>query len=67
MPLFPEKESSLLAKLKKSQPQTEELDNSQTEPKRRPSAIMSSSINAPKPVSILNKLLKIFLGNFPCI
>ncbi|KAF7633205.1 AP-2 complex subunit alpha [Meloidogyne graminicola] len=49
MPLFPEKESSLLAKLKKSQPQTEELDNSQTEPKRRPSAIMSSSINAPKP------------------
>ncbi|KAL7077418.1 hypothetical protein ACQ4LE_003385 [Meloidogyne hapla] len=49
MPLFPEKESSLLAKLKKSQPQSEDLDSSQTEPKHRPYAIMSSNTNAPKP------------------
>jgi len=55
MPLFPEKESSLLAKLKKSQPQTEDLDSSQTEPKHRPSAIMSSTTNAPKPVIIIWK------------
>jgi len=54
MPLFPEKESSLLAKLKKSQPQAEDLDSSQTEPKHRPSAIMSSTTNAPKPVIIGN-------------
>jgi hypothetical protein len=49
MPQFPEKESSLLAKLKKSRPQTEEVENQQqVEKKHRPSAIMSNnSISQP--------------------
>ncbi|KAL3123635.1 hypothetical protein niasHT_005663 [Heterodera trifolii] len=41
MPQFAEKESSLLAKLKKSKPQAEETDTQQTEKKQRPSAVMS--------------------------
>ncbi|ETN69317.1 adaptin region [Necator americanus] len=36
MPPFPEKESSLLAKLKKSKPQVEELENVEKERKSRP-------------------------------
>ncbi|VDM68005.1 unnamed protein product, partial [Strongylus vulgaris] len=36
MPPFPEKESSLLAKLKKSKPQVEELENVEKERKTRP-------------------------------
>lgn len=41
MPPFAEKESSLLAKLKKSKPQVEELENAEKEKKSRPTAIMS--------------------------
>lgn len=43
MPQFPEKESSLLAKLKKSKPHSEEgAEAQQSEKKHRPSAVMSS-------------------------
>ncbi|VDK48886.1 unnamed protein product [Anisakis simplex] len=42
MPPFPEKESSLLAKLKKSKPRVEELENQTAEKKQRPVAVMSS-------------------------
>uniref|UniRef100_A0A914GVD6 AP-2 complex subunit alpha n=1 Tax=Globodera rostochiensis TaxID=31243 RepID=A0A914GVD6_GLORO len=45
MPQFTEKESSLLAKLKKSKPQTEETDSQQIEKKHRPSAVMSAAQN----------------------
>ena len=41
MPPFAEKESSLLAKLKKSKPQVEELENAEKEKKTRPTAVMS--------------------------
>ncbi|CAD6190557.1 unnamed protein product [Caenorhabditis auriculariae] len=41
MPPFAEKESSLLAKLKKSKPQTEETENVEKEKKARPQAVMS--------------------------
>lgn len=41
MPPFPEKESSLLAKLKKSKPHVEELENQTAEKKQRPQAIMN--------------------------
>ncbi|VDM39075.1 unnamed protein product [Toxocara canis] len=41
MPPFPEKESSLLAKLKKSKPRVEELENQSAEKKQRPVAVMS--------------------------
>lgn len=40
MPPFPEKESSLLAKLKKSKPHVEELENQTAEKKQRPQAVM---------------------------
>ncbi|WKY04206.1 hypothetical protein Q1695_005299 [Nippostrongylus brasiliensis] len=40
MPPFAEKESSLLAKLKKSKPQVEELENVEKEKKNRPNATM---------------------------
>ena len=40
MPQFPEKESSLLAKLKKAKPQVEELENQVAEKKQRPAAVM---------------------------
>lgn len=43
MPQFSEKESSLLAKLKKSKPQAEEMEPPQVEKKHRPSAIISSA------------------------
>jgi hypothetical protein len=43
MPQFPEKESSLLAKLKKGKPKSEDLDNGEiTEKKQRPTAIMKN-------------------------
>lgn len=42
MPQFPEKESSLLAKLKKSKPQVEEVENQAAEKKHHPSAVMNS-------------------------
>ncbi|CAD5216885.1 unnamed protein product [Bursaphelenchus okinawaensis] len=42
MPQFPEKESSLLAKLKKSKPRVEELENTVTEKKTRPQAIINN-------------------------
>lgn len=41
MPPFPEKESSLLAKLKKSKPHVEELVNQAAEKKQRPTAMMN--------------------------
>ncbi|KAI1712702.1 AP-2 complex subunit alpha-2 [Ditylenchus destructor] len=41
MPQFPEKESSLLAKLKKTKPQVEEMENQVAEKKQRPSAVMN--------------------------
>lgn len=41
MPPFPEKESSLLAKLKKSKPHVEELENQSAEKKQRPVAVMN--------------------------
>uniref|UniRef100_A0A8R1DKL3 AP-2 complex subunit alpha n=2 Tax=Caenorhabditis japonica TaxID=281687 RepID=A0A8R1DKL3_CAEJA len=41
MPAFPEKESSLLAKLKKSKPQLEEIEREEKEKKAKPSAVMS--------------------------
>uniref|UniRef100_A0A0R3RU39 AP-2 complex subunit alpha n=1 Tax=Elaeophora elaphi TaxID=1147741 RepID=A0A0R3RU39_9BILA len=41
MPPFPEKESSLLAKLKKSKPHVEELVNQAAERKQRPTAMMN--------------------------
>uniref|UniRef100_A0A915DAA3 Clathrin adaptor alpha/beta/gamma-adaptin appendage Ig-like subdomain domain-containing protein n=1 Tax=Ditylenchus dipsaci TaxID=166011 RepID=A0A915DAA3_9BILA len=41
MPQFAEKESSLLAKLKKSKPQVEEMENQVAEKKQRPSAVMN--------------------------
>lgn len=40
MPQFPEKESSLLSKLKKTKPQVEELENQVAEKKQRPVAVM---------------------------
>lgn len=40
MPQFPEKESSLLSKLKKAKPQVEELENQVAEKKQRPTAMM---------------------------
>jgi AP-2 complex subunit alpha len=40
MPQFPEKESSLLSKLKKTKPQVEELENQAAEKKQRPVAVM---------------------------
>ncbi|TKR77469.1 hypothetical protein L596_018440 [Steinernema carpocapsae] len=43
MPPFAEKESSLLAKLKKSKPQVEELENQAAEKKHRPTAVMASN------------------------
>ncbi|KAH7730925.1 Ap2a2 protein [Aphelenchoides avenae] len=42
MPQFPEKESSLLAKLKKAKPQAEEVEQV-TEKKQRPTAVMSQN------------------------
>ncbi|VDN51492.1 unnamed protein product [Dracunculus medinensis] len=44
MPPFPEKESSLLAKLKKSKPRVEELENQTIEKKQRPVAVMSHAL-----------------------
>ncbi|CAO4383195.1 unnamed protein product [Caenorhabditis nigoni] len=41
MPAFPEKESSLLAKLKKSKPQLEEIEREEKEKRAKPSAVMS--------------------------
>ena len=41
MPPFAEKESSLLAKLKKQKPQVEELENVAHEKKSRPAAVMA--------------------------
>ena len=41
MPAFAEKESSLLAKLKKSKPQLEELEREEKEKRAKPSAVMS--------------------------
>lgn len=41
MPQFLEKESSLLAKLKKSKPQGGEIENQSIEKKHRPSAIIN--------------------------
>lgn len=41
MPPFPEKESSLLAKLKKSKPHVEELVNQAAEKKQRPVAVVN--------------------------
>lgn len=41
MPPFPEKESSLLAKLKKSKPHVEELVSQAAERKQRPTALMN--------------------------
>ncbi|PAV91103.1 hypothetical protein WR25_02806 [Diploscapter pachys] len=41
MPPFPEKESSLLAKLKKSKPQSEETESVEKERKAKPQAVMS--------------------------
>ncbi|KAK6027424.1 adaptin region [Ostertagia ostertagi] len=41
MPPFAEKESSLLAKLKKSKPQVEEMENVEKEKKSRPNATMA--------------------------
>lgn len=46
MPQFPEKESSLLAKLKKGKPKSEDVDNGEvTEKKQRPTAIMKNVKN----------------------
>ncbi|CAI5455204.1 unnamed protein product [Caenorhabditis angaria] len=42
MPPYPEKESSLLAKLKKSKPQMEEIEREEKEKKTKPAAVMSS-------------------------
>jgi hypothetical protein len=42
MPQFPEKESSLLAKLKKGKPQSEDLEGDVGEKKQRPTAIMNN-------------------------
>jgi hypothetical protein len=43
MPQFPEKESSLLAKLKKGRPKAEDVDNSEVqEKKQRPAAIINN-------------------------
>jgi AP-2 complex subunit alpha len=42
MPQFPEKESSLLAKLKKSKPQVDEVEHA-VEKKQRPAAVMSQN------------------------
>ena len=47
MPPFPEKESSLLAKLKKKKPQVEEIETQAAEKKTRPHAIVN---DAPPPV-----------------
>lgn len=41
MPQFLEKESSLLAKLKKSKPQVEDIENHALEKKHRPSTILN--------------------------
>jgi len=43
MPPFAEKESSLLAKLKKTKPQVEEMEQQALEKKQRPTAVMSNS------------------------
>jgi AP-2 complex subunit alpha len=46
MPPYPEKESSLLAKLKKTKPQIDECEhNASGEKKHRPMAVMSASSN----------------------
>jgi hypothetical protein len=43
MPQFPEKESSLLAKLKKGKPRSDEFENGEVaEKKQRPTAIMKN-------------------------
>ncbi|VDO40780.1 unnamed protein product [Haemonchus placei] len=54
MPPFAEKESSLLAKLKKSKPQVEEMENVEKEKKNRPNATMAKVILA------YNSLVDIF-------
>lgn len=43
MPPYPEKESSLLAKLKKTKPQIDELEHNSGEKKHRPMAVMSGN------------------------
>ncbi|MFH4978298.1 hypothetical protein AB6A40_005007 [Gnathostoma spinigerum] len=69
MPPFPEKESSLLAKLKKSKPQVEELENQSAGKKHRPIAVMNSEktnesqlldINGDASSSNANPLVDIF-------
>ncbi|KAI6201634.1 AP-2 complex subunit alpha [Aphelenchoides besseyi] len=45
MPQFPEKESSLLAKLKKAKPKMEDLEEQVTEKKQRPAAIINNGSN----------------------
>lgn len=52
MPQFPEKESSLLAKLRKAQPCIEEPENS--EKKSHPSAVMATPIDKIKSVGTAN-------------
>ena len=47
MPQFPEKESSLLAKLKKSQPQVDGFDGHIVEKKHHPAAVMSTQKTEP--------------------
>lgn len=52
MPQFPEKESSLLAKLKKSKPRVEELENQVVEKKTRPQAIINNGAAGNKLVDV---------------
>lgn len=42
MPTFAEKESSLLAKLKKNKPQLEDMEGASVEKKTRPTAIINN-------------------------
>lgn len=58
MPEFPEKESSLLAKLKKSKPQLDEIDGAAGEKKSRPTAIINnvSCLILPECASTLSHL-----------
>uniref|UniRef100_A0A0N5AFA4 AP-2 complex subunit alpha n=1 Tax=Syphacia muris TaxID=451379 RepID=A0A0N5AFA4_9BILA len=65
MPPFPEKESSLLAKLKKSKPHVEEMGNQNSEKKQRPVAVINQTgqlVDTESDSSNTNALVDIF-GN----
>ncbi len=62
MPAFPEKESSLLSKLKKKKPQTEDIDPQKAEKKARPTAVISDGPPAAAAAKVvgLEEILNIF-------